>query len=65
MLSSAVHQELARQRQADIARQAERHHHVAIAKKEGSRGVTFAWVSTVLHRITVPGQPSRKPQPAL
>ena len=64
MLSSAVHQELARQRQADIARQAERHQ-VATAKKEGSRGVTFAWVSSVLHRITVPGQPSRKPQPAL
>jgi hypothetical protein len=64
VLSSAVHQELARQRQADIARQAERHR-VATAKKEGSRGVTFAWVSTVLHRITVPGQPSRKPQPAL
>jgi hypothetical protein len=64
VLSSAVHQELARQRQADIARQAERHH-VATAKKEGSRGITFAWVSTVLHRITVPGQPSRKPQPAL
>jgi hypothetical protein len=65
VLSSAIHEELARQRQADLARQAERHHHVATAKKEGSRGITFAWVSPVLHRITVLGHPSRKPQPAL
>jgi hypothetical protein len=65
VLSSAVHQELARQRQADLARQAEHHRHVATAKREGSRGVTFAWVSAVLHRITILGHPSRKPQPAL
>ena len=65
MLSSSIHHELSRQRQADIARQVERHRHVATAKKEGSRGVTFAWVSAALHRITALGRPSRKPQPAL
>lgn len=65
MLSPAIHQELARQRQADIVRHVERHRHVATAKREGSRGVTFGWVSAALHRITALGHPSRKPQPAI
>jgi hypothetical protein len=65
VLSSTIHQELSRQHQADLARRAEHHRHVAMAKKEGSRGVNLGWASGVVDRITALGHPSRKPQPAL
>ncbi|CAN5179697.1 hypothetical protein BH18ACT14_BH18ACT14_15110 [soil metagenome] len=63
MISPSIHQELARQRQADLLREADAARLAAKVRRDVPR-ITFAQPVAMLQALSFLGRGGRKPQPA-
>ena len=64
MISPSIHRELARQRQADLLREADVARLAAKVKREAPRTITFAQPVAMLQALSFLGWGGRRPQPA-
>ena len=64
MISPSIHQELARQRNADFLREAEKARLAAKCKREVPMVLTFAQPVAMLQALSFLGRGTRRPQPA-
>jgi hypothetical protein len=64
VVSPSIHRELARQRHADLARQAESARLAANVKRDVRTNLAFAQPAAMLQALSFLGLGTRRPQPA-